>query len=118
METTVELAHYIGETFPELSGIYQMENCRNAYDIAYQLIRYTRDQLSIENYFAAEKCFLIAQQIYESGNKTVRNAIENVFVFSFSHTLFHGEGGKNKVWQLIPIGLKDIYTHQVLASHL
>lgn len=113
-----EITVYIKKEIPELSDICQQEHCKNVYDVARQMIKYVNNQFLNKNVVAAKKCLHLAEDLYNSGNKTVRNAIENVFIYSFSHSFFHEGDKKKQLLAILPGSLYTIYKSQVLASHL
>lgn len=113
-----DLPAYIEQTIPELSGICQNEQCKNAYDIARQMIRYTGDQLKAKNLTSAKRCLALADNLYNSGSNVIKNAIENVFVYSFSHTFFHDESKRQNLLAMLPHSLYTVYRKQVISSHL
>ena len=62
-----------------------------------------------------KKCFTIAEDIYAKGNAMVRDAIENVFVYSFSSLLnLCSKDEKKQVHGLMPLYLHTAYVQQVL----
>jgi len=67
---------------------------------------------------AAQKCFTLAAKLYKKGNVAVKNAIENVYVYSFSHAFFHDEQKRKEVMEIIPLPLYELYKKQVINSHL
>lgn len=109
---------YIERSIPELSGLCRKEKCNTPYDIARQMIKYVNDQFINKNIKAAKKCLSLAEELYNSGNKTVKNAIENVFVYSFSHSFFYENERKKQLLSILPGSLYSLYKSQVLASHL
>jgi hypothetical protein len=113
-----DLPAYIEEAIPELSGMCKKEKCKNAYDIARQMLRYTSTQIMNHNIKAAKECLALSEKLYQKGNKAIKNAIENVFVYSFSHAFFHDENKKEEVIPLMPSSLYELYKRQVLNSHL
>ena len=113
-----ELTGYVENAIPELTGIIEKSNCRNAYDIVRQLFKYTTTQVVKHNLAAAKKCFSLAEQLYTMGNTAIRNAIENVYVYSFSHAFFYDEARRKEVLELVPSSLYDLYKKQVINSHL
>ena len=48
------------------------------------LVRYTRKMIYLHDLAAVVKCIRLADKIYDKGNTIVKNAVENVFVYSFS----------------------------------
>ncbi len=113
-----ELQEYIAESIPELSGICREHKCSNAHDIAREMIQYTNRQFIGQNIASAKECLALAENLYKSGNKVVRNAIENVFVYSFSHSFFCDEQKKKGLLAILPTSLYVLYKQQLLASHL
>ena len=113
-----DLAGYIEKEIPELSGICKEQRCATPYDVARQMIKYTQSQFVNKNIRGVKKCLKLAEQLYNSGNKVVKNAIENVFVYSFSHTFFHEEEKRKQLVAVLPGSLYSLYKSQVLASHI
>jgi hypothetical protein len=51
--------------------------------------------------------------LYERGNSTVKNAIQNVFVYSFTR-MFQGNPSERKILQgMVPITLYSLYIMQI-----
>jgi hypothetical protein len=113
-----EISSYVGKEIPELTAAIKKGKCRNAYDVVKQLFTYTASQIITHNVTAARKGLALAEQLYDNGNRVVKNAIENVFIFSFSHTFFFNESNRKEVLQLMPARLKQIYKAQVINSHI
>jgi hypothetical protein len=113
-----EINVYIEKEMPELSGICKQEKCKTVYDVARQMIKYVNAQFLNKNLVGAKKCLTLAEDLYNSGNKTVKNAIENVFIYSFSHSFFHENDKKKELLAILPGSLYTIYKSQMLASHL
>ncbi len=113
-----DLPAYIEQSIPELSGICKSAQCKTPYDIARQMIRYTGDQLKAKNVNAVKNCLALAENLYNSGSNVIKNAIENVFVYSFSHTFFHEEKKRQNLLSMLPHSLYTVYRKQVINSHL
>ena len=113
-----ELPEFIELSIPELSGQCKRAKCRNAYDIAKQMIKYTNKSIVESNVDAAKKCLILAEQLYKKGNAVIKNSIENVFVYSLTHTFFHEEIKKEKIMAILPASLYELYKKQVIYSHL
>lgn len=112
------LPAYLEKTMPELAGICVGENYKNTYDIIRQLFKYTTTQVLTHNIKAAKKCLSLAEKLYNKGNIVVKNAIENVFVYSFSHAFFHDENKREEIMEIVPLSLYELYKKQVINSHL
>lgn len=113
-----ELPGIVEKEVPELSGVFETAMCKNAYDIVRQLFKYTATQVFQHNMTAAKKCLSLAEQLYKKGNTTIKNAIENVYVYSFSHAFFCDDARKKEVMQIVPVSLYELYKKQVVNSHL
>jgi len=113
-----ELPAYIGKSIPELSQTIEQQDCQNVYDIVKEMITYTSTQVIHHNTAAAKKCLNLAEQLYKHGNTAIKNAIENVFVYSFSHSFFCDSGKQDDIMKIVPPALYDLYRKQVLNSHL
>jgi hypothetical protein len=81
------------------------------------LTDYTKRMAIEHNFKMVEKCMALVEKIYDKGNSIVRNAVENVFIFSFSSimTIF------NIVeWRIVqsymPSRLYSLYVQQCLRS--
>ena len=70
------------------------------------------------NLNAAKKCMSLIEQLYHKGNNAVKNAIENVYIFSLSHSFFHDEDEKKQIMGIMPEFLFKLYKEQVVNSHL
>ena len=113
-----ELPGYVDQQLPELGGICHEAHCRNAYDIAGQMIGYINNQVLKSNINAARQCLTLADNLYKKGNSGIKNAIENVFVYSFTHMFFHEEARKKMMLEILPPSLYEVYKKQVIYSHL
>ena len=113
-----DLPEYIEQAMPELSKFGKANKSKNVYDIVRQMLKYTRSQVIQHNLNAAQKCMSLAEQLYNKGNNVIKNAIENVFVFSFSHAFFHDEEKKKSIMTIIPDTLYKLYKKQLVNSHL
>jgi len=113
-----ELPGLVEKALPELSGEFEKTKCRNAYDVMRQLFNYTASQVVKHNLAAAKKCLSLAEQLYHNGNITIKNAIENVFIYSFSREFFFDDKRRKEVIQIVPLSLYEIYKRQVINSHI
>ena len=113
-----ELPEVIERTIPELSGVWEKEKCENAYDVVRQMLKYTIAQVLNHNLNSAKKCLSLADKLYKKGNTAVKNAIENVYVYSFSHAFFYDESRKKELLDIVPLTLYELYKKQVVNSHL
>jgi len=103
---------------PELADLTEKAKCRNAYDMMREMVKFTAAQLMANNVTAAKKCLDLAEHLYVKGNNAIRNAVENVFVYSFSHSFFYDDTKKKALMRILPLFLYDLYKKQLVNSHL
>ena len=112
-----DLSEYLEKEMPELTGMNNKDK-QSVYDIVRHMLKYTKSQVIRHNLNAAKKCMAVAEQVYYKGNNAIKNAIENVFVYSFSHAFFHDEEKRKEVIDIIPEFLYKLYKRQLVNSHL
>jgi hypothetical protein len=118
MISEAELPNYITKDIPELSPYCSGAHCQNVYSIMRVLADYSRKKFLENNHSAAKKCLSLAERIYKKGDKAIRNAFENVFVYSFTQ-LFPDNGRERRQFaQIAPDSLYKLYVKQMLNSHL
>lgn len=83
-----------------------------------QTLTHQAKQFAIQHDLAGlKKCMARVQEIYTSGNATVKNAVENIFVFAFSSILPHCNQAE---WRLVqscmPAELYTLYVRQVTKA--
>ena len=113
-----DLPAYIEREMPELSGHVNADGAKNVYDVVRHILKYTKSQVIRHNLVNAQKCMKLIEQLYFKGNNAIKNAVENVFVFSFTHAFFHDEEKMKEVMNVIPDALYKLYRKQLLSSHL
>ena len=77
------------------------------------LTNYTRQAVDKHNYTLAKRCFRLAEKLYNQGDVIVKNAIENIFVFSFSSIIPQGGVERIILKSYIPLTLYALYVKQV-----
>jgi len=81
------------------------------------LTNYTIRKVKEHDLLAIKKCFATAENIYAKGNTMVRDAMENVFVYSFSRLLnMCSSNEKITLQAIMPLELHTAYVQQVLKS--
>ena len=94
-----EICAIIEDELPSVSTeIKKSSAFGNVYTIMKALTKYTRKKLALHNLSTVVKCLNLADKIYTKGNMLVKNAVETIFVFSFSRL----QASCNKVeWHVI-----------------
>jgi hypothetical protein len=113
-----EVASYLADELPEIKeDLKRISPTLNIIKSIQCLTEYTRGKVVQRDLRIVKKCFAIAENIYFRGNALVRDAIENIFVFSFSTLLNSGDKDEKKELQAImPICLHTAYVQQMLKS--
>lgn len=79
------------------------------------LTTYTGKMLHEHQLRQVERCLKLADKIYHRGNKMVKTAVENVFIFSFSNMQGHCT---KREWQqiqtMMPVTLFSLYIQQIM----
>jgi hypothetical protein len=83
------------------------------------LVKHTRKMINLHDMPAVAQCMRLADKIYDRGNAIVKNAVENVFVYSFSGLRSCcGQGEWKTVQAKIPMTLYSLYVKQIYRSGL
>lgn len=107
---------YLEDALPEFKEELSAEKKQNPYTSMYALLKLTSKKAAEHNYKAVKQCFDIADKLYSKGNSVVKNAVENVYVYSFSTIFQLGLAEKKELLAIIPIGLYTIYVNQLHQS--
>ncbi len=110
-EVSAYLANNLPEIKTELRNTYPTLNIFKSIQC---LVNHTRGKLIQHDIQAVKNCLAVAEYIYARGNKLVKNAMENVFVYSFSSLLnasSHEE--KRQIQTIMPLHLYSAYVHQL-----
>ena len=114
-----EVPAFIARQLPQVSGeIYRTNIPTTAYQSIQILTDFTK-RMALEHEFKmVGKCMDLMEKLYDKGNTLVRNAVENVFIFSFSTLMCNCNVIE---WRLIqscmPAGLYSLYIRQVQRSN-
>jgi len=87
------------------------------YQSVQALTDYTKRMAIEHNFKMVEKCMSLVGNIYDKGNAIVKNAIENVFIYSFSSIMSVCNIIEWRIVQsYMPSGLYSLYVQQILRS--
>ena len=109
-----EVPIYLEEALPCISAELKSYNtvC-GIYRSIHVFLDYTVRQIRTHNLRGVKKCFYLADKLYSNGNTTVKNALENVYVYSFSTFPVSTADEKKQLMGLIPGSLYSVYLKQV-----
>lgn len=113
-EVPALLADELPEIKTELRHLSVLGNVNTVMQI---LADFTNRMIMQHDLFMVQKCMHLADRIYSRGNNLIRNAVENVFVFSFSTLRLACNKTEWKVLQQrMPVTLYSLYVNQVSTS--
>ena len=113
MINQLEVPMYLEEALPEIGHDLLVSKKTNAYDIMNTLISFTFKHIKQHDFKIVKRCFKIADKLYNKGNKVVKSAIENVFVYSFTKMFLSYPAEKQTVLAMVPMPLYSIYVAQI-----
>ena len=111
-----EVPAYLVDGLPEIEKeLKAFSPTINIFKSIQCLANYTKVKVLQHDLKAVKKCFAIADEIYVKGNTLVKDAIENVFVYSFSGLMnLCNSDEKKQLQSIIPMDLYTTYVQQVL----
>lgn len=110
-----EVPAYITGTLPQLKREFT-RGC-HVYDAVQVLTDYTKRMALEHDFRELKNCMSLIEKIYEKGDTLVKNAVENIFIFSFSSMrLLCNIVEWRMVQSIMPSTLYTLYVQQVLRS--
>ncbi|OJV55558.1 MAG: hypothetical protein BGO31_19560 [Bacteroidetes bacterium 43-16] len=115
-----EVADEIAAVIPEVkTEISRLVHLKNPFALIRIITRHTRKMVEQHNELMTDKCMKLIDSIYRKGDLMIKNAIENVFIFSLDNIFFTCPAGERKqVIRKVPAGLYALYVKQVYKSGL
>lgn len=113
-----EMADEIATEIPEVkTEIARIINLKNPFALIRIITRHTRKMVEQHNELMTEKCMKLIDKIYTKGDLIIKNAIENVFIFSLdSITTSCTSTERKQILSKVPVGLYNAYVNQVYRS--
>ena len=112
MISPTEACRYVQQQLPDISTELPADG--NMYVTLQAFREYACKNALEHNYNNLQQCFSLAAALYEKGSNTVKSAVENVFVYSFSRLFALAAEDRQKVKNLIPATLLALYMNQVM----
>jgi hypothetical protein len=116
MINQLEIPMFLEDALPEMTHLPVAGVKQDAYKAIKHLATFTDQQIRERNFDTVKKCFAVADRLYDNGNGVVKNAIQNVFVFSFTKMFQSCPAHKGMVLGMIPMGLFTLYVGQLYHS--
>ena len=113
MINQLEIPIYLEAALPEITNDLKAEKKNNAYEVIKSLLDFMYQNIKVHNFNVVKRCFKVVDKLYNKGNRAVKNAIENVFVFSFTKMFLSFPAEKEQLLAIIPMTLYTIYIQQV-----
>ncbi len=114
-----DVLNILGEELPEMNiELEKLSNPQNVYASVKCFAEFTKSLVRKENLSEVKHCFNIAEKMMLDGNKTVKNAIENVYLFSLSAILDLTSPLSYKIKGMMNRSLWKEYNKQLTASGL
>ena len=117
MLSQYEVPAFIAGRLPQVKNDLLTHGSMTIYQSVQILTDYTK-RMAIEHDFKmVEKCMALVATLYLKGNSLVKNAVENVFIFSFSSIMSRCNIVEWRIVQsYMPSDLYALYLKQVLKS--
>lgn len=115
MFTPEMIQPWISDQLPQLKE--DLGTTRSLYQSIQVLTDYTKRMALAHDFKTVARCMALVTKIYNKGNTLVRDAIENVFVYSFSSMMSACNPVEWRITQsYMPSELYTVYMRQVLRS--
>ncbi|RQO29871.1 hypothetical protein DBR32_14940 [Taibaiella sp. KBW10] len=113
-EVADEIATALPEVKAEVSKIIYL---KNPFALIRVVTRHTQKMVEQHNELRIDQCLKLIDRIYAKGDLLVRNAIENIFIFSLDHIVAScNSRDKDRLLAKIPLKLHTAYVNQVYRS--
>ena len=112
-----QILDVLGNALPELNPeLERLPDPRNIYVSVKCFAEFTKQLIKKGNLAEVKHCFNVAEKLLLEGNKTVKTAIENVYVFSMSSILGFASPVSHKIKGMMNKALLTEYKRQVCCS--
>jgi hypothetical protein len=112
-----EILEVLGNELPEMNpSLEKTEDVNNIYKAMQCFANFTKYLVNKGDFKEVKHCFNVAEKLLKNGNSTVRNAIENSYLYSLSSILDLTTPVSLKVKSLLTDSLKKEYNRQVCSS--
>ena len=112
-----EVIELLGNEFPAINNEFERTaNFGNIYKAMQCFADFTKQLIKKGNFKEVKHCFVVAEKMLQNGNGTVKNAIENGYLFSVSTIIDIASPVSQKVKSLLTDALKKEYNRQGCSS--
>ena len=123
MMNQYEVPSYLQDALPEMKEVLVKEgvssNLFDPYKSVQCLTDFTLKNAHEHNIKMLKRCFMAAERLYVRGNEMIKNAINNIFIRSFSMLFADCDSRveRIKIQSVMPPYLFSAYVQQVLKSN-
>lgn len=110
-----ELAGFLEQELPEYKTTWQ-DKTKSPYTTMQALLQVTSQKIEENDFKGVKKCLKTVSELHERGNNIVKNAVENIYIYSFANLIYSAGTGKAKLFALVPITLYTLYINQLKAG--
>lgn len=111
-----EALSLLSNEFPAIRKMLSNETLADIYKVVSAFAGFTKEHARNQDLKEVKHCFNVAEKMLHEGNSAVKNAIENVYVFSLSSLLDVPSAMSSRIRELLNASLKNEYYRQVSAS--
>ncbi len=97
-----EALEFIDSNLPEFHPVLENSNGANIYKVMDLFTSYTKESIRNNDFTQLQKCFGVTYELFREGNKCVRNAVSNVFLYSLQHFINKENVVRQQILMLIP----------------
>ena len=114
-----QLSQYMQRSIPELSAnLCDQKKCKTIHAVINLMLTYTSEKIQSGDTNSIKKAFLVMDQLHRNGDTGIKNAIESIYIYSFSQLLAAEDEQRNMLLSLMPGSLYKLYVKQMLHSNL
>ena len=112
----IQVREILFKEFPEMNiNLGMLSNPNNIYTTIGCFVDFTRNLMNIGNIKSLKHCLNVAERMLDDGNNIVKNAIENVYVYSLGSVVDLSASTANCLKKLFNGSLKKEYYRQIFA---
>jgi hypothetical protein len=112
-----EILEVLGHELPDMnSSLEKTGDVNNIYKAMQCFANFTKALVNKGDFKEVKHCFHVAEKLLKHGNSTLKNAIENGYLYSLSSILDYTTPVSLKVKSLLTKSLRAEYTRQIQSS--
>jgi hypothetical protein len=117
MINETEVLDLLGNKIPELNPeLERLSQAGNIYKTMQCFSDFTRSLIGNGNMQAVKNCINLAEELLQDGNNAVKNAVENVFLYSLAPMIDLGDVAGKALQKMLKGALRREYLRQVCSS--